>query len=207
MPNWCSNVLIVSPRNNDKKTLSELKAFYLENKGVDDGEYSNLLFRMSVPVPNNLRGEQEYDFRVNEWGTKWEPGEVYFEDRKNELFYSFDTAWAPPIAWLEKVSKFYPNLTFKMEFDEPGMGMYGGVEVVDGDVSEWENDQPGEPESEVTPEEAYDILVDGDEIMVKGYDTNEPRLYAGVMMDDFEGMTKEEIIDQLSGYDSIQFWG
>ncbi len=206
MPNWCSNVLIVSPKNQDKKTLLELKVFYYENKGSVDGEQQDLVFNNAVPVPNNLTGEGSYDFRVSKWGTKWEASEVYFENRGDELYYTFETAWSPPIGWLEKASEFYPNLILNLEFEEPGVGMYGGVEVVDGDVNEWENDQPGDPDSEIELEEAYDILVDGGEIMVKGYDPDEPRLYAGVTMDDYHGMTKEEIIDQLSGYDSIQVW-
>lgn len=205
MPNWCSNSLTITPKDNDKKTLIELKAFYFENKGAIDGEASELTFSSSVPVPKNLTGEQAYDYRVNKWGTKWEPYEVYFENRGDELNYTFQTAWAPPIQWAEKTSKLYPNLIFSLEFEEPGVGLFGGIQASDGDVSEWENDQPGEGE-EIDSEEAYDILVDGDTIMIKGYDPNEPRLYAGVTMDDFEGMTKEEIIKQLDGYDSVQHW-
>lgn len=208
MPNWCSNSLTVSinPDSKDKRVTSELKAFYHENKGSVDGDRQDLTFNAGVPVPNNLNSEQSYDFRVREWGTKWEANEIHFEDQGDLLVYNFETAWAPPIAWLEKISKFYPNLILRMEFEEPGMGIYGGVEAKDGDISEWENDQPGDPDSEIELEEAYDILVDGGEIMIRGWDINEPRLYAGVMMDDFNGMSKEEIIDQLSEYDSIQFW-
>ena len=206
MPNWCSNTLVVTPKDNEKKSLVELKAFYIENKGNIDGEYSDLVFNNGVPVPKNISGEQEFHFRIEYWGTKWEASDVDFQNNGTELVYNFETAWAPPIPWVEKISKEYPNLVLSLEFEESGVGLYGGIRAIDGDVEEWENDQPGDPDSEIDAEEAYEVLKDGDEIMVKGWDSDEPRLYAGVTIEDFEGMSKEEIIDQLSEYDSIQLW-
>ena len=84
--------------------------------------------------------------------------------------------------------------------------MYGGVRAENGQiVEEWDNDQPGYDEDEITPEEAYDLLEDGEDIMVKGWD--DPKLYDSVSIDDFEGKSKEEVISTLGEYDSLQSWG
>lgn len=206
MPNWCSNILTITPKDNKKNTLMELKAFYYENKGSIDGERQDLTFSSGVPLPKK-NGELDYDKRNVMWGTKWEPTDVYYEDKGDELHYSFETAWSPPIEWVENVSKYYPNLMFNLEYEEPGMGLYGGINVIDGKIEEYQKDEPRNEEDEVTPEEAYDILQHGGEIMVKGWDPNELRLYAGVSMEDFEGQSKEEIVKTLSEYESIQFWG
>ena len=39
--------------------------------------------------------------------------------------YAFDTAWSPPIKFLENVAKQWPNLTFVLEYEELGMGFKG----------------------------------------------------------------------------------
>ena len=46
--------------------------------------------------------------------------------------YSFDTAWGPPIPWLEFVSKKYKNIKFDLEFNVEGFDN-GGKIVLKGD--------------------------------------------------------------------------
>jgi len=42
-----------------------------------------------------------------------------------ECNYHFDTAWSPPIAWLNKISEKYPNLRFKLTFEEQSCDFCG----------------------------------------------------------------------------------
>jgi len=59
----------------------------------------------------------------------------------------------------------------------------------------------------IPPQKALDYLK-GDVdamIMVKGYDSNEPFLFAGVWLSDFEGHTDEEILKYLSEH-KIDIW-
>jgi|688.fasta_scaffold00011_42 hypothetical protein len=202
MPNWCENKLEVIVDNEYKnKTKFLLKDFYLSNQSRE----TLLSLNAEVRRPNNV--EDEFDWNVKHWGTKWEIEEVSVDEEDDKLTYYFDTVWSPPLEWLETVSKNFPHLIFILNFDEPGAGLYGGIRVENGSfVEEWDNDQPGEPEKEVTPEDAYQLLVDGETVMIKGWDMDEPRLYAGVTMDDYEGETKEEIISTLESYDSLQYW-
>ena len=39
--------------------------------------------------------------------------------------YGFDTAWSPPETLIEKVSVDWPTLTFRLEYEEPGMNFAG----------------------------------------------------------------------------------
>ena len=41
------------------------------------------------------------------------------------MSFKFDSAWAPPINWLEVVAQLFPKLKFTLKYDEPGMGFMG----------------------------------------------------------------------------------
>jgi hypothetical protein len=72
-----------------------------------------------------------YDWCVNNWGTKWNAGDVdlaeeYIPENPNEegmLEYQFDTAWGPPEGIVRKLRKEFPNLTinwgYRLEGDSP----------------------------------------------------------------------------------------
>ena len=68
-----------------------------------------------------------YNWSINNWGTKWDARneDGICNDTEDELFINFDTAWAPPIQWLEKATKKYKRLKFSMEYTEEGMGFEG----------------------------------------------------------------------------------
>jgi hypothetical protein len=133
MPNYCDNELTVSGSNND------IDRFYQENKlsieearalEVDDSEEKELSFLKSVPIPSD---EQNCSRHVLEWGTKWDASEIHSDKTDTEIRYYFQTAWSPPVAWLEKTSQRYPNLEFEMESKEPGCDFYVHVIVKNGE--------------------------------------------------------------------------
>ena len=71
-----------------------------------------------------------YDWNRYNWGTKWNAntwGECHIDilDDWAEITIQFDTAWSPPLAWLKKVSKKYPLLTFKMDVEEESEDFIG----------------------------------------------------------------------------------
>ena len=128
MPNWCENSLSLFGK------YEILMNFFKENK-TDEIELS---FEKSVPFP-----DEEYDryFALSEWGTKWEPSNLYIvftpEDSENlndetlnnfKIEYFFDSAWGPPINWLEKVSKKYKNIIFEIEYAEGGND-FAGIQI------------------------------------------------------------------------------
>ena len=73
------------------------------------------------------------DWRINNWGTKWDAVEclLYYdpdptiETKRYRMKFTFLTAYAPPIAWLEYLGSIFPDLWIKLEYDEPGMRFCG----------------------------------------------------------------------------------
>jgi len=67
-----------------------------------------------------------YDYCVNEWGTKWDvggEGDQSSQDSPTDVRMNFDSAWAPPIAAMEK----FQDLGFKVKliYWESGMCFCG----------------------------------------------------------------------------------
>ena len=79
-----------------------------------------------------------YNWRVSNWGTKWDASESDWDLDEGEFTVHFQTAWAPPIGWLENVAAQFPELTFKMPFQEEGMGFCGRADAVDG-IVDWQD--------------------------------------------------------------------
>lgn len=135
MPNWCNNSITITGPS------SELKRFYEENKGINpEGEKSELLFSKALPEPFKTdeidpSTGKEFDWwnwRINNWGTKWETLDVQFDIDETQLWYNFDTAWSPPEHWFMKVVGLYPELNFYMTFEEPGMAFKGSAQRTKG---------------------------------------------------------------------------
>ncbi len=49
---------------------------------------------------------------------KWDIWAVLEVTTDGYLEYSFESAWAPPVAWLEEVSKQFPTLAFRLQYHE-----------------------------------------------------------------------------------------
>lgn len=76
-----------------------------------------------------------YDWGLKYLGTKWDteltsPKVTRWENDEISITFNFDTAWAPPVTWLENVQKKYPKLIFYMEFIEEGMDFRGFSETI-----------------------------------------------------------------------------
>ena len=105
MPNWCWNVLRVIGPAEDIKDMLEHK----------------LDFRHYVPCA------VECDAQSHAWGTKWEHQDYsVLHEGEFDMKVEFRTAWAPPIAFLEKLNARFPQCWFKLEFEE-SMGIGSGI--------------------------------------------------------------------------------
>ena len=137
MPNWCENTLTI--RADKKEDMKELKSLLNDTLEYDDygRPYGLLGAIISMPkeLENTIKGRTKekpngdkynwYDWCCSNWGTKWDVDcdEHTIEDDYME--FSFNSAWAPPVAWLEKVASLFPNLHFSLKYDEPGGGFMG----------------------------------------------------------------------------------
>lgn len=71
-----------------------------------------------------------YTWCVSHWGTKWDVyGKVDCLSKEDEeCSYAFNSAWSPPIEWLEKVAADWADLYFKLIYEEGGC-MFAGKKV------------------------------------------------------------------------------
>ena len=129
MPNWCENKLVIRGEEEDIAKFN--KAMDVEN-----------LLSSFVPMPKE-KDDYWYSWCVDNWGTKWdvEKHDSMIDDDYLEL--SFDSAWAPPVAWVKIVAKKYPKLKFALKYDEPGLCFMGCAKgsngiIEDKSIEYWE---------------------------------------------------------------------
>jgi hypothetical protein len=131
MPNWTECELIINSK--DKIALEDFI-----KKCENEKENTKLSFNNLVPIPKRQE-KNWYDWNIENWGTKWDidPEEIS-RNKINERTYKyyFDTAWAPPYKWLEKVGKLYPTIKFKLKYEEPGMGFKGISTSINGEFKD-----------------------------------------------------------------------
>lgn len=146
MPNWCHNTMTISGDEAEVLRLTQILRQPGEGENTDG---TPLFFSSLVPEPKDI-GDGWYGWRVENWGTKWEPhfdippqtiGEEAecFDPpglirREGLAEYDFDTAWGPPLEWMERVAKMFPQLRFAITYGEPGMDFGGKVVFVGGEV-------------------------------------------------------------------------
>lgn len=147
MPNWCDNKLVVTGPNAEfKKFLESITVPMSEDEMQQEGETTKIDFTVLHPIPedkanNNSLTNGWYDWCCSNWGTKWPPSRVGYDD---DRMFAFDTAWAPPIELFTHISTLFPRLTFTLSYCESGVCFAGKDEIKDGDVENivngWEED-------------------------------------------------------------------
>jgi hypothetical protein len=105
--------------------------------------------------PDLLSG---YNWEHSNWGVKWGASDAYISDQGRtgdcySVFYDFNTAWGPPITFMDKLAALYPNLMFSLSYSEEGMNFAGDVEWRGGVCTEHNERECDEGDSE--EEEEY----------------------------------------------------
>lgn len=140
MPNWCHNTLQVWGSE------EELHKWVERAASSPDPHMSAqpLRFEAFYPIPPGT--EDELGWCSRHWGTKWDasfsapllkPGrgrQAAFSLQEGLATYRFDTAWAPPALWLQRVAEKYPGLDFSLTYGEPGMCFGGSIEYSGGEM-------------------------------------------------------------------------
>lgn len=65
-----------------------------------------------------------HNWRNENWGTKWDTRDAYVDMMSNELYASFDTAWAPPEPVFEELSRQYPDVLIECTAEIEGWENY-----------------------------------------------------------------------------------
>ena len=106
MPNWCDNQVTITGPNSVIDKIEKI---------VKEEDNQNGLLNFFHPMPKELDGTTSpsssadkpqpmvegfdcwYDWRVENWCTKWEVCEFYGVDRQGDtISFGFSSAWAPP---------------------------------------------------------------------------------------------------------------
>ena len=67
-----------------------------------------------------------YDWRVQNWDTKWDAYDVVVTDDDPECTeIEFNTAWSPPEAICHALREQYPDVSISWFYDEPGCEIAG----------------------------------------------------------------------------------
>ena len=130
MPNWCRNEVIV--RSTDYANLKRMLSAAEEGK----------MLEFLRPYTKDTNYEWDYDWCVNNWGTKWDTGEIIYaelsptvldtevemfgveNDGVWELCIDFETAWSPAIAAFLHAAD-HMGFEFDLYYMEEGMGFVG----------------------------------------------------------------------------------
>jgi len=114
------------------------KAIEKKNYGekIDELKGIPITKKISQDLKKKFGADNWYDWSNKHWGTKWDTSCATLLDNKKKLQYNFSSAWSPPVAWLQKVSKDFPELSFTLKFDEPAMGYRGEVKAKNGEIYE-----------------------------------------------------------------------
>ena len=120
MPNWCRNEVII--RSTHYANLRNLLM------AAEEGRLLEIL----RPYTDETNYEWDYNWCVDNWGTKWDTGEVIYaklepsptQEGEWELCIDFETAWAPPIEAFKHGAMGF-DFEFDMYYLEEGVGFVG----------------------------------------------------------------------------------
>ena len=141
MPNWCDNQITITGPNS---VIDKIEKIVKE----DDSHENNGLLNFFRPMPKQLEGttspsssakkpqpmvegfDNWYDWRCENWGTKWEVCEFYGVDRQGDtISFGFSSAWAPPIpayqTFLMNMSEQKQDVSLKAYYYEGGCDFMG----------------------------------------------------------------------------------
>lgn len=148
MPNWCYNYLQISVEDN--KQLEKVI------QGITNNSEQPFDFNRIIPMPEELEDTSApnklnpdeliakcgypdwYEWRVVNWGTKWNASDVELTFEKNAIQIRFQTAWSPPTPVIKKIAEKFPFASMTLNWEEES-GYYGESGYTNGEM-DYEND-------------------------------------------------------------------
>ena len=73
----------------------------------------------------NKQDDRWYNWRVANWGTKWDCYDLSIDEDEQELNLEFNTAWSPPEEICHALKEKFEDADIQWFYDEPGMEFAG----------------------------------------------------------------------------------
>ena len=150
MPNWSDNDLHICAPTKSKLNIILKKLGCKENP-------TQLKLGSIVPEPRDLMEQEDvqdgngfstpgwYNWRVANWGCKWDIGECQVTEDYAFDFYdmpegwtraiiNFQSPWSPPEIWLQALAKKYPDAVVGLVYSEGGVGFEGELVLKGEDI-------------------------------------------------------------------------
>lgn len=131
MPNMCYNRVEIYGEDAEEianKIASEETPFDFA-KIIPEPDYDKIEVESTFKKEDSdFRMPKWCDWRVQNWGTKWNSSEcevTIMDDEQVE--YTFNTAWGPPEGVILKLRELYPDVQITAFYDEPGMELAGYI--------------------------------------------------------------------------------
>ena len=134
MANECMNYIKFT---GDPTLIQAFKESYLVyNENVEYYEFS---FNHITPIPDNCN---DYNFRIENWGNKWDGTDAYVEVYDDEVYIDVATAWGPCSPIVDKLIRLCPGLEVDYKYYEPGCAFLGWrYHIIDEDPDDDEQDE------------------------------------------------------------------
>jgi len=145
MPNWCNNSITISG------STDTIKQLWDDAHVGDDFGLLNAMVPMPKELDDTTKGTNGdalnwYDWRVTNWGTKWDVSDEGLEyvdngDGTSVIQGWFDSAWGPPIEAYNTFLDDMDGCSIEATYEEGGMdfaGIYtdGDDQYMEG-LAEW----------------------------------------------------------------------
>ena len=129
MPNWCSNSITISG------STDTIKQLWDDAHVGDDFGLLNAMVPMPKELDDTTKGTDGdavnwYDWRVQNWGTKWDVSDEGLEyvdngDGTSTIEGWFQSAWSPPVGAMHKLSQDWDSCYIQLMYEESGMCFVG----------------------------------------------------------------------------------
>ena len=117
-PDWLNTPLM----SNEVKFIGQERGKVGELPQYVDTQYGKSLRFVSTGHID----DRWYDWRIQNWDTKWDAYDIEFMDEDPDQFeVEFNTAWSPPEAICHALREQYPDLSISWFYDEPGCEIAG----------------------------------------------------------------------------------
>ena len=118
-PNWVDTPLMSSDMPKFDWDIAKGKVGELPQYVEDP--WRRLVFKST-----GIADDRWYDWRLQNWDTKWDCYDVEVtDDDPDQLEVEFNTAWSPPEAICSAIREQYPDLAISWFYDEPGCEIAG----------------------------------------------------------------------------------